>query len=614
MDQHRPTGLSDLLDLRQTLPNDLLDHKRRFTSSLPPPPDERVELAGSSGALPARPPSSPPCHPLSPTLPALIPDPVPVPGFATATPTPTHESSRPDLGIAGIVDCALPCSSAPLPSPQLFKTTASLRLPSFDLLGIAAPHPDRFQPDADRFFSPVGAGPLSKPDDPLHARSPQPEPASEIVDHLPLPSPCLPKKDQAAADQFTTLPTPPPDLSSNYWGNISHVRTTAMDSPARSDAERTSPGIVPHPVIPATESPEDALAPVQPAEDDRTFPWLNESLRTIMADLGAVTGSNNSIRILSHALPCPSPSGQAFPHIINALHEAIPPASTVWINVFHAVPGRFNMADLPTSPPSTPGPPVGGDDYFTMKVFDSAVQVTDYEGEVKAARSPRPVVPPGSVDVSIVERYIPPTSASEFAGLYSTSGSRSLLLDRLAELSPDHGTLLFIYPTRTGGRTFMNSYLGPVLDPILRSMHVVHDLSADLGSSLGHMAAVEHLHEFEEMQRRLDTFLHQLNSGKTSERFKLGGSNFQIVYAKKQEARLARNVWASDWWIKQEKPRVRSAVSKYFRLAHKLPPEDQVMPTNLIQEVLDGVAKKPYEFGEPKKGVEVGVFVVRRSR
>ncbi|KAK7732205.1 hypothetical protein SLS57_001185 [Botryosphaeria dothidea] len=489
---------------------------------------------------------------------SLIPDPVPVPGFATATPTPTHESSRPDLGIAGI----------------LFKTTASLRLPSFDLLGIAAPHPDRFQPDADRFFSPVGAGPLSKPDDPLHARSPQPEPASEIVDHLPLPSSCLPKKDQAAADQFTTLPTPPPDLSSNYWGNISHVRTTAMDSPARSDAERTSPGIVPHPVIPATESPEDALAPVQPAEDDRTFPWLNESLRTI----------------------------------------TIPPASTVWINVFHAVPGRFNMADLPTSPPSTPGPPVGGDDYFTMKVFDSAVQVTDYEGEVKAARSPRPVVPPGSVDVSIVERYIPPTSASEFAGLYSTSGSRSLLLDRLAELSPDHGTLLFIYPTRTGGRTFMNSYLGPVLDPILRSMHVVHDLSADLGSSLGHMAAVEHLHEFEEMQRRLDTFLHQLNSGKTSERFKLGGSNFQIVYAKKQEARLARNVWASDWWIKQEKPRVRSAVSKYFRLAHKLPPEDQVMPTNLIQEVLDGVAKKPYEFGEPKKGVEVGVFVIRRSR
>ncbi|GME33229.1 hypothetical protein GTA08_BOTSDO10997 [Neofusicoccum parvum] len=614
MDQHRPAGLSDLLDLRQTLPNDI-DHKRRFTSSLPPPADERLELAGFSGALPARSPSSPPCHPLFPTLPALLPDPVPVPGIATGTPTPTHESSRPDLGIAGIVDCALPCSSVSLPSPQLLKSQPSLRLPSFDLLGIAVPHPDRFQPDADRFFSPVGAGPLSKPDDPLHARSPQPAQPAEIVDHRPLPSPRLAEKDQPASEQYTTLPTPPPDLGANYWGSSSHVRTTAMDSPARSDPERTVPAVVPQLTAPpAAESSEDPLAQPQSSEGNSAFPWLYESLQTIMADLGAVTGSSNSIRILSHALPCPSPSGQAFPHIINALHEAIPPASTVWINVFHAVPGRFNMADLPTSPPSTPGPPVGGEDYFTTKVFDSAVQVTDYEGEVKAARSPRPVVPPGSVDVSIVERYIPPTSPSEFAGLYSTSGSRSLLLDRLAELSPDHGTLLFVYPTRTGGRTFMKDYLGPVLDPILRFMHVVHDLSADLGSSLGHMAAVEHLHEFEDMKRRLGTFLHQLNSGKTSERFKLAGSNFTIVYAKKQEARLARDVWANDWWIKQEKPRVRTAVSKYFRLAHKLPPEDQVMPTNLIQEILDGVASKPYELGEPKKGVEVGVFVIRRSR
>ncbi|KAB2578794.1 Deacetylase complex subunit [Lasiodiplodia theobromae] len=595
MDHHRPAGLSDLLDLRQTLPSDF-DHKRRFTSPSPPPAHGRVDLAGSSGELPAPSPS---------LLPALLPDPAPVPGFATATPTPTHDQPRPDLAIAG----ALPCSSVSLPSsPRLLKSAPSLRLPSFDLLGIAAPHPDRFQPDAARFFEPVGAGPLSKPDDPLHARSPTATRSSEIVDKLPLPSPRLAKKDQPA----TTLPTPPPDLGANYWGNISHVRTTAMESPARSDPERTSPGIVPQPVV--VPAPQHPPAETAPRESDRAFGWLDDGLQTIIADLGAVTGSSNFVRILSHALPCPSPKGQAFPQIIQALHQAIPPASTVWINVFHAVPGRFSMADLPTSPPSTPGPPVGGEDYFTTKVFDSAVQVTDYEGEVKAARSPRPVVPPGSVDVSIVERYIPPTSPSEFAGLYSTSGSRSLLLDRLAEISIDHGHLLFIYPTRTGGRAFMNSYLGPVLDPILRSMHVVHDLSADLGSSLGHMAAVEHLHEFEDMYRRLGTFLHHLNNGRTSDRFKLAGSHFSIVYAKKQEARLSREVWASDWWIKQEKPRVRDAVSKYFRLAHKLPPEDRVMPTALIQELLDGVAAKPYEFGEPKKGVEVGVFVIRRSR
>ncbi|KAL1650809.1 hypothetical protein SLS58_000928 [Diplodia intermedia] len=610
MDQHRPPGLSDLLDLRQTLPSDF-DHKRRFTSPSPPPAHGRVDLAASSAALPASSPSSPPSHPLCPPLPALLPDPAPVPGFATATPTPTLEQPRPDLGIVGS-----PYASVSLPSSPQLKSTPGLRLPSFDLLGIAAPHPDRFQPDAGRFFEPVGAGPLSKPDDPLHARSPKATRCSEIVDTLPLPSPGLAKKSQPAGEQqFTTLPTPPPDLGANYWGNISHVRTTTMESPARSDPERTSPGIVPQPVIaPVPESSEDAPAETAPREDGRTFSWLDEGVQTIIADLGAVTGSSSFVRILSHALPCPSPKGQASTQIIQALHEAIPPASTVWINVFHAVPGRFSMADLPTSPPSTPGPPVGGEDYFTTKVFDSAVQVTDYEAEMKAARSPRPVVPPGTVDVSIVERYIPPTSPSEFAGLYSTSGSRSLLLDRLAEISVDHGHLLFIYPTKTGGRAFMNTYLGPVLDPILRSMHVVHDLSADLGSSLGHMAAVEYLQEFDEMQRRLETFLHHLNNGRTSDRFKLAGSKFSMVYAKKQEARLARDVWASDWWIKQEKPRVRTAVSKYFRLAHKLPPEDRVMPTALIQELLDGVAQKPYEFGEPGKGVEVGVFVIRRSR
>lgn len=254
MDQHRPPGLSDLFD-----------HKRRFTSSsLPPPADERV------GLLQSRSPSSPPCCPLFPILPALLPD---VPGTATSSPTPTHDLARPDFGI---VDCALPCSSLSLPSPQLQKPASALRLPSFDLLGIAAPHPDYFQPDADRFFSPVGAGPLSKPDDPLHARSPG------SVDHLPLQSPRLVRKEQPAGEQYTTLPTPPPDLTQNYWGNISHVRASIMDSPARSDPETTPPAAVPPPdAPPAAEAPEDPLAQSQPSDGEGTFPWLNESLQTI---------------------------------------------------------------------------------------------------------------------------------------------------------------------------------------------------------------------------------------------------------------------------------------------------------------------------------------------
>lgn len=158
------------------------------------------------------------------------------------------------------------------------------------------------------------------------------------------------------------------------------------------------------------------------------------------------------MKVLSHALPCPSLTGHLFSQIIEAIHNRTN-SHTSWINVFHAVPGRFTLSDLPKSPPSTPGPVVGGEEYFTSKVFDSAVAIPDYQLDSKLLPpSPRPVVPPGSINVSIVERYIPPTNTNEYAEMFAFKG-RSLLHDRLVELSPDNGTLLFIYPTRQGGRT-----------------------------------------------------------------------------------------------------------------------------------------------------------------
>ncbi|KAF2139237.1 uncharacterized protein K452DRAFT_300312 [Aplosporella prunicola CBS 121167] len=496
-------------------------------------------------------------------------------------------------------DLALPAAAAAAAAASPHHRH-QLRLPSFDLLGIAAPHPDRFHPaTALRGFSPVGAGPLSKPEDPLHAQSP------------PRPGP---ERERKSYEQSIDLLTPPPDPSVNYWGSFAHVRAAAMDSPP--DHSDRAKSLTP----PSNPAADLAIRPGPPSDDDDgdeaddDESWLHESLRAIVANLDSAGACNSSVKVLSHALPCPSPTGQAFPRIIQAIHEAIPPRSTVWINVFHAVPGRFNMADLPTSPPSTPGPVIGGDDYFTTKVFDSAVPVTNYEGDAKVLRSPRPAVAPGTVDVSIVERYIPPTSASEFAGLFSTNGSRSLLLDRFVELSPDNGTLIFLYPTKTGAKTFTSEYLGPILDPILRAMHVVHDLSADLGASLGRMQAVNHLYEYEDMAERLRAFCHRLSNENTSlDRFNGARTSFSVVHSEKKQVRLGRKEWASDWWIKQEKPRVRAAVSKYFRMAQKVPADAEIMPTNLIQEILDGVNHKQYEYGEPSNGVEVGIFVIKRS-
>ena len=287
--------------------------------------------------------------------------------------------------------------------------------------------------------------------------------------------------------------------------------------------------------------------------------------------------------------------------------------------MFHAIPGRFNLADLPTSPPATPGPALFGDDYFTQKVFDSAVPISDYQEDLSALpRSPRPVVPPSSINVSVVERYIPPSSPNEFADMFNPNGP-SVLVDRLVELSPSNGTLVFIYPTRTGAQTFMNEYLGPVLDPLLRSMCVVHGLSSDLSRQLGSMCAVDRLLEHTELARSIDHLCATLTQRSTSmHRFHGRRAKFSVAHAAQQQVVLDREVWAKDWWTKQEKPRVKDVVTRYAHEAQKKSSNGHddrpATPAELIQTLLEGVVKKPYPDGQsPRKGVEVGVFVIQRS-
>lgn len=70
---------------------------------------------------------------------------------------------------------------------------------------------------------------------------------------------------------------------------------------------------------------------------------------------------NNPLRVLSHALPVPSDSGHIYSTILERIGANTPSNPPTWINVFHAIPGKFNLPDIPTSPPSTPGPPSGSD-------------------------------------------------------------------------------------------------------------------------------------------------------------------------------------------------------------------------------------------------------------
>lgn len=192
-------------------------------------------------------------------------------------------------------------------------------------------------------------------------------------------------------------------------------------------------------------------------------------------------------------------------------------------------------------------------------------------------------------------------------------------MDRLIELSPHNGSLLFIYPTRTGAETFMREYLGPILDPLLRTFAVTQTFSAEMNRTLSSMASVDLMPEFETLRRRMESLCDRLtNKPSTAERFHGRRPNLMLSYASKQEVMLNREAWSKDWFNKQEKMRIRESLTKHSRDVQKLPRRDtdneRLSSSELLERLLNGVEKNPYSPGkEPTQGVEVGVFVITRS-
>lgn len=532
------------------------------------------------------------------------------------------EEMQPTLDLGAVVGAAVdPAPNNPLSPQPAVKAGQSLRLPSFAQLGIAAPHSEQSYFQELKPSNPLSVGgllePLPLPIDPDTTSSSSRMNGSggslECIGGLPLLG--SPKAHvrvppvQSPLEHFVTTLTPPDDEGNITWASILKVGAVAMDTPAAdsgsvaafvgdSQAERSS-------------NTQQSSANIDDTAESNAD-WLQDAINAMLVNLNSGERASSPIKVLSHALPCPSTGGHAFPTIISSLHDRTPTSPTCWINVFHALPGRFNLGDIPTSPPSTPGPPIGGDDYFTSKVFDSAVAIMDYQQNTTSLpQSPHPIVPPSSVDVSIVERYIPPSSVNEFTEMFNTRGP-SLLVDRLVELSPENGSLIFIYPTKRGAETFMSDYLAPLLDPLVRAMVVVNGFSADMGPSLGNMSAVESMPTHDTMKRRIAQLCRSL-SQTNNDRYNRRQSMFSLVYSAKEEVVLERDVWARDWWCKQEKPRIRDVISRYFRTVNRA--EENKTPTNLIHEVLDGVATRPYRDGrETRAGIEISAFVIKRSR
>ena len=249
-------------------------------------------------------------------------------------------------------------------------------------------------------------------------------------------------------------------------------------------------------------------------------------------------------------------------------------------------------------------------------VFTSAVPVLNHhELYGPATNTPVPsspclAVPPASISIAILERLIPPSNAQEFLDLFAHTGP-SVLLNRLIELSPNKGTMVFIYPTKAGATTFTSRYLGPILDPVLRTMVNSHSLSADIAIAIGKFDAVEHLSSYDGMKRKVNMLLEKLNRGSHPSK----GSNYSLVYSSKENVFVDRRVWV-DWFLQQETPRFRHVTTRYFQRARRLPEQPHVNYAVLTREIVEGITERKYNPGEgpsDEDGIEVGVYVVRRG-
>lgn len=345
------------------------------------------------------------------------------------------------------------------------------------------------------------------------------------------------------------------------------------------------------------------------------------------SSLALANPRGEAVKVVSQTLPYPQTSDQSlslpktdsvFCSMVQAVHNHLQPGQSPYINVTHAVPENFSLSNLPHSPPSTPRSPTAAEDYFNATVFSSAAVVGayhDHRGPIQRhmTHAPMPIVPPHSVHISVLERYLPPASAQEYHDVFSSTRP-SFLVDRMSELSSNGGSLLFVYPTKKGASTFKSQYLGPILDPLLRQLVVVNELSADVGRYLGKLSSVSQMDDFATMKANIVALCESLSSP---------SSKFHLADAGRGSTHLDRSQWA-EWFIHQEKTRMKEILNLYWqngRRSHKtmgsgsgMMGSKEVTSSGLLSEICDGIRKRRYgDANDPHEGIELGVFVIRRS-
>jgi hypothetical protein len=258
-----------------------------FSFGIPATPD--VE-AGAPCPEPAVPTgcADPNPNAFSSLLDVSFPQPQPLPHLDPELPIHIHEErSDFDFNFAGV----LPATNVSLPQSTIIRTTHNLRLPSFDALGIASPYPDRAQSGPGHLFSPLGsalgAGPLSKPEDPLHALSPSLDHPAQANTAVETPT-TSPKTARVPREHIIPTFTPPSEPGTFNWGAIVSVRPAGLGSPPSSDpgvspnltltASATAPGQAPI-IVPTLVERGDAANMDVWVEDAKTTISKHENCR-----------------------------------------------------------------------------------------------------------------------------------------------------------------------------------------------------------------------------------------------------------------------------------------------------------------------------------------------
>ncbi|KAL8833161.1 MAG: hypothetical protein Q9170_004463 [Blastenia crenularia] len=482
-------------------------------------------------------------------------------------------------------------STTPSKSPSRSKLRHQLQLPSFQALGIAAPFPSSI---------------LTPPDEPA------------AMDWIPF-----------AMDQSDDTPT----AKEQRLGDVSPTNTPQSPFPgssilgASNDTPTQGPiGSLISPSIPSVEEHgSESSGSSAATEIASNTPWLEGVLNVILPDYSDGNSTTAVVNILYHPQPCPlsrailgAPS--ALSGIINALQTRFEQVSADrYIDVTHAVPSKFSFSQLPSSPMTTPNRPAAEasmGDYFSMPKTIVYAKGTIAASHAESCHNlaenpinkavPQTVVAPSSIAISVLERFVPPATKAEYNDLFKWD-QPSALVDRMAELKPDDGKLVFVYPTQNGAMTFRNDYLGPILDPQLRTMIGVHGISPNLVYDIAALEAIDSMHNFERLTVKVAQLLASVNR-------KLGGNGqrFTIAEASKQIVHLERNAWA-EWFTEQESPRIRDIMNKYYGRALHLPQAGDFTAAGLVREIIDGIKTRAYEMGEaPRQGIEIGVFVIKR--